>query len=301
MFIQGIDTANDFLTERWVQKISLTISKKKGIDVFMLRLDKIHPLISGNKWLKLDYWLKKYKSGNFRGIITAGGPWSNHLHACAYACLLEKIPMMALVKGNPSLNNAMLNDLKDWGVEIAFVNKTEFYNPEYSHLLALQQHYLFIPMGGHGAEGETGVKEWFDKQQLPHFDYILCPIGTGTTLIGISQSNQSFRELWGMDPGTGDPELPQMIENLNHPPNSKKVKWVMAGKKMGKLTTELELYMQEWYGETAIPLDFVYTAPMCQSFLKMVTDGQFTPGSSVLLIHTGGLQGNRSNGRLPVH
>lgn len=300
MFIQGIDTANDILTERWLQKISLDILRQKGLDVIMLRLDKIHPLISGNKWLKLDYWLKKFKAGNYRGILTAGGPWSNHLHACAYACFLEKISMTALVKGNSSSTNAMLNDMNTWGVEVKFIHKNDFYNPEYGYALALQQNDLFIPMGGHGPEGENGVKEWFNKQQLPHFDFILCPAGTGTTLSGIAQSNQSFHELWGMDPGTGDPKLPQMIDNLKQPIHHGKVKWVKAGKRMGKLAPELETFIQDWYRETAIPLDFVYTAPMCQTFLKLFNDGQFEIGSSVLLIHTGGLQGNRSNEKLPV-
>ena len=37
------------------QEISLSLLKEKDIRLFVKRLDKVHPFISGNKWFKLKY------------------------------------------------------------------------------------------------------------------------------------------------------------------------------------------------------------------------------------------------------
>jgi hypothetical protein len=41
-----------------VDKIDILTIKEKNIRVSVLRLDKIHPIISGNKWFKLKYYLE---------------------------------------------------------------------------------------------------------------------------------------------------------------------------------------------------------------------------------------------------
>jgi len=43
-----------------------------------------------------------------------------------------------------------------------------------------------------------------------------------------------------------------------------------------------------------IELDFIYTAKMVYGLYQMIQTGSIAAGSSVLLIHTGGIQGNRS-------
>ena len=46
-----------------------------NIHVSVLRLDKIHPVISGNKWFKLRYYLEEAKVQQKKRIITFGGAW----------------------------------------------------------------------------------------------------------------------------------------------------------------------------------------------------------------------------------
>ena len=41
-----------------VDEIDLPAIKEKNIVISVLRLDKIHPIISGNKWFKLKYYLE---------------------------------------------------------------------------------------------------------------------------------------------------------------------------------------------------------------------------------------------------
>ncbi len=53
------------------------------LQVDVLRLDKIHSEISGNKWFKLKYYIEKAKLTNKNTLVSFGGAYSNHLLALA--------------------------------------------------------------------------------------------------------------------------------------------------------------------------------------------------------------------------
>jgi 1-aminocyclopropane-1-carboxylate deaminase/D-cysteine desulfhydrase-like pyridoxal-dependent ACC family enzyme len=52
--------------------------------------------------------------------------------------------------------------------------------------------------------------------------------------------------------------------------------------------------MNHFYNTHHIPTDFVYTGKLVHAFYQMMEAGRFASGSKILLIHSGGLQGNRS-------
>src|ERR1700712_1569244 len=56
---------------------------KNDIQADVLRLDKVHPEISGNEWFKLKYHLEQAKNRSKSTLISFGGPYSNHLLAMA--------------------------------------------------------------------------------------------------------------------------------------------------------------------------------------------------------------------------
>lgn len=300
MVLKGFDIRNEFLKEEWLTRVYLPEFENRQLLVEMLRFDRIHPQISGNKWMKLEGWMEKYYTDGYKGIVTAGGPWSNHLHAAAYACLLHNIPMKAIIKGKEGLRNRMIEDLESCNVSIEYVNRKNFYDTDYWVGSSARQNELFIPMGGATNEGETGVTRWMDELPLPGYDYVLAAVGTATTLVGIGKSRLKFRHLWGFDPGTGDKSLPGKISFLNRETTAGKARLFSANQKLGKLSPGLGEFMGNWKSRTGITLDFVYTAPMCCAFLEMVNQGEIPPMSRVLLIHTGGTQGNRSHPMLPM-
>jgi 1-aminocyclopropane-1-carboxylate deaminase len=52
--------------------------------------------------------------------------------------------------------------------------------------------------------------------------------------------------------------------------------------------------MNTTYAESGIPTDFVYTGKLLFAVISMAVMKLFPPGSRILVLHTGGLQGNRS-------
>ncbi|EGH98316.1 1-aminocyclopropane-1-carboxylate deaminase, partial [Pseudomonas amygdali pv. lachrymans str. M302278] len=68
-----------------LQRLSLPWLQHAGVEVAMLRLDRIDTLISGNKWFKLSDHLKQAVTVGAQGVISLGGAHSNHLHALAAA------------------------------------------------------------------------------------------------------------------------------------------------------------------------------------------------------------------------
>ncbi|HVZ95818.1 MAG TPA: hypothetical protein VG847_03010, partial [Chitinophagaceae bacterium] len=62
------------------------LCREKNISLSILRLDEVHPVISGNKLFKLHYFLEDAIHSDHRQIITFGGAYSNHLAATAFAC-----------------------------------------------------------------------------------------------------------------------------------------------------------------------------------------------------------------------
>jgi 1-aminocyclopropane-1-carboxylate deaminase len=67
-----------------------------------------------------------------------------------------------------------------------------------------------------------------------------------------------------------------------------------------KHTASLLAFMNEVYQHTGIPTDIVYTGKLFYAVNDLARKNYFPTGSKILLIHSGGLQGNRSlpNGSL---
>ena len=66
-----------------VDTIQDDVLKDRNIRIGMLRLDLLHPQISGNKWFKLKYNIEAAKKQDAKSILSFGG---------AYSCLLYTSP-----------------------------------------------------------------------------------------------------------------------------------------------------------------------------------------------------------------
>src|SRR5690349_15684885 len=110
-----------------VDRISLPAFKEKQIEVSVLRLDKIHPVISGNKWFKLRFYLEEAKEQQKKTILTFGGAYSNHIVATAAASQLNNFKSIGIIRGEEveDLSPSLLQARK-FGMQLIFVNREDY-------------------------------------------------------------------------------------------------------------------------------------------------------------------------------
>lgn len=110
-----------------IQKINL----ENGFEISVLRLDLIHPQVSGNKWFKLKYNLEEAKKQGCDTILTFGGAFSNHIHATAAACQLAGLKSIGIIRGEKeSESNPTLSEAKKLGMQLHFVSREEYKQKE---------------------------------------------------------------------------------------------------------------------------------------------------------------------------
>ncbi|MEI6893754.1 MAG: pyridoxal-phosphate dependent enzyme, partial [Colwellia sp.] len=174
-----------------LQKISHPLFDKYKLDVRVKRDDLLHNVISGNKWRKLKYNLVQLSEGNYRGALTFGGSYSNHLHAFSYACKQHKIPCLAVIRGEALYaNNFTLSWARHWGMQCHFVDRKTYrrrFDPDFiAELQRLYPDYFIIPEGGSNSLAINGVAELMaELDQQTDFDTIMTPVGSGGTMAGL--------------------------------------------------------------------------------------------------------------------
>src|SRR5882757_10217759 len=82
-----------------IQPLTLPEIIAAAIDVDVLRLDTLHPVVSGNKWFKLKAHLHEAHQQSASSILTFGGAWSNHIIATAFAAQQAGIPAIGIIRG----------------------------------------------------------------------------------------------------------------------------------------------------------------------------------------------------------
>src|SRR5471030_473340 len=90
-----------------VHQINDKLFDERGLKVFIKRDDLIHPIISGNKWRKLKYLLKKAQSVNKTHLVSFGGAYSNHLLATAAAAAKFGFKSTGIVRGEEVINDTL--------------------------------------------------------------------------------------------------------------------------------------------------------------------------------------------------
>lgn len=266
-----------------------------GIRAAVLRLDLLHPEVSGNKWFKLRYNLEEALAEGKKRILTFGGAYSNHIAATAAACQLAGIACTGIIRGEqPTVLSHTLHEASLKGMELRFISREAYRLKDETDWNALYPDAYVVPEGGNNTLGAKGCEEILSLVTDPSFTHIACAVGTGTTLAGLINSAALQREVRGYVVLKGAAYLEQQIQALLAPPPLPR--WQLVHQHHGggyaKVTPALTEFIRQFYEETHIPLDIVYTGKLLMGFRQDVLDGMYPEGSHVLLIHTGGLQGN---------
>lgn len=271
----------------------LNIFPGYDISVGVLRLDKVDPLISGNKWFKLRYYLEDAQHLGMKRFVTFGGAWSNHLLAVAATAKLGQMSSRGIIRGErPAVLSATLEQCASFGMELEFVSRDEYRDKE--TLLSAADEYL-IPEGGYGEKGALGAGTIFDCTDFA-FTHCCCAAGTGTMMAGLINRMESSQQLTGISVLKNNPSLQSSVSALLTADRANN--WEIMGNYhfggYAKHTPALISFMNSFYQSTGIPTDFVYTGKLMYAVTDLVKQGHFPAGSRLLVIHSGGLQGNRS-------
>lgn len=292
-----------------IQEIESHITRSAGVELFVLRLDCMHPLINGNKWFKLKYNLLEAKQQNLTTLLTFGGAYSNHIFATAAAGNLFGFRTIGVIRGEEKLPlNPTLSFAVQQGMQLVYLNRKTYRKKHTEELQEdLKQRFgkvFIIPEGGSNLPGIRGCTEIIGDDTV--FDTICLACGTGTTLAGIALSLNPKQRVIGFPVLKNGEFLAQDIQNWlrNYlesglpTPNQSPGTWqLICDYHFGgyaKVNKDLLVFSQQFEQENNISLDYVYTAKMFYGIIDLLYQRFFPKGHRLLLVHTGGLQGNFS-------
>ncbi|NRT13724.1 1-aminocyclopropane-1-carboxylate deaminase [Flavobacterium sp. 28A] len=274
----------------------ITFHLPSSVSVTVKRDDLIHPFVSGNKFRKLKYNLLEAKKENKQTLLTFGGAFSNHIAAVAYAAKENGLQSIGIIRGDELrdkiIQNPTLQFAQDCGMQLEFITREAYREKnEPTFIVELQKQFgdfYLVPEGGTNDLAIKGCEEILTNEDAA-FDYICCAVGTGGTISGLINSALPHQKVLGFPALKGDflqDEIRIFVQNQN---------WELITDYhfggYGKVNEVLIAFINDFFKETKIPLDPIYTGKLFFGVMNMIENNYFPPQSKIMLIHTGGLQG----------
>lgn len=288
---------NAFLPAR-VQSAVKKLYQQKNVALNVLRLDEIHPVISGNKWFKLKAYVKDALVQNKKNIITFGGAFSNHIIATAAAANLYRLQSIGIIRGEePEQLSSTLLEAKSYGMQLFFVSREAYKRKELPNILKtlLQPDDVYIiGEGGYGKKGAEGAADILTECDAGRYTHIMAAVGTGTMLAGLVAASKPTQTVIGISSLKNHLALTDEVQALLKDKRDFKILHDYHFGGYAKAPAKLFDFMNSWYKDTGIPTDMVYTSKLFYAIDDLIEKDFFPPGSKILAIHSGGLQGNRS-------
>ena len=272
----------------------------KDIQLAVLRLDELHPIVSGNKWFKLKYYLQQAQEENADTIASFGGPYSNHLVALAFAAKKYNLQSVGYVRSNEDEPiTPTLLEAKQYGMHLKFLGRNNFQLLK-TELLEnnVTSNTYFVDEGGYGTLGAKGAATILSNEKNNSYGHIICAVGTGTMMAGLINAAKPHQHVIGIpvlkNEATIRNEITQLMTN-KETPFTLLHDFHLGG--YAKTNQAQFDFMNQLWSTEKIPTDIVYTSKLFMAVKSLLANNYFSPTAKILMIHSGGLQGNRS---LPV-
>lgn len=270
-----------------------------AIDI--LRLDLMHPIVSGNKWFKLKCNIQTAFEQKKKTIATFGGAYSNHIVATAYACQQVGLKSIGIIRGEKSTTlSPTLDACITYGMELHFVSR-EGFRDKAALKLPFPDSCHWVEEGGYGPDGMKGAGEILKVVDATTYSHIICSCGTGTMMAGLINVALPHQTVIGISALKNHTGLETDIKKLLPPSKQQQVLNIFHGYHFGgyaKHPKELIEWMAYLWQQENLPTDIVYTSKMMYAVKDLCHRNHFPSGSKLLIIHSGGLQGNLS---LPIN
>jgi len=280
--------------------LELKDSLLNGLDLRLLLKCEYqnHALISGNKWWKLKYNLEEAQRLKKDTLLTFGGAYSNHIYATASAAKELGFKSVGVIRGEKIIPlNPTLAFAESCGMKLEFVSREDYrHKTEKAFVQQLQNKFgdfYLIPEGGTNELAVKGVAEFATSLlQETEFDYLCVPVGTGGTMAGMINGIEGRKNMLGFSVLKGGGFLNDEVKKWS---NYSIDNWSMVKDYhfggYAKTTDELEIFIRRFETQHQLPLDQVYTAKMMFGVFDLAKKGLFKKGTTILALHTGGLQG----------
>ena len=279
-----------------IERLESPLLEEKKVTLYIKRDDLIHPQVSGNKWRKLKYNLLEAKKAGYKKILTFGGAFSNHIYALAAAGKALNMEMIGMIRGEPqAVLNSTLQFAEGCGMELHYVDRETYRMKNHEGFIKTLKErfgdFYLVPEGGTNELALQGVAEMVHEIDIP-FDYICTACGTGGTLAGIVEGLKGEATAIGFPVLKGAEFLEEEVKKLlpNNPGNwEMQYEYHFGG--YAKIKKPLVQFMQDFEKQFNIPLEPVYTAKMLFGLMDLVEKDYFKRSSTIIAVHTGGLQG----------
>lgn len=284
--------------------ISSNLLVEKEVTILIKRIDLNHNYISGNKLYKLKNNITEAKKKGYKKILTFGGAYSNHIVATAYLGKKEGFNTIGIIRGEKNLPlNASLQNAYDNEMNLKYINRRDYRLKDTDSFINKLKcefgNFYLIPEGGTNFLGVKGASEILSNDN--NYNYVCCPVGTGGTIAGIINSSNINQIILGFSALKNTIEVKRNIKLYTKKKNWKLFSRYSCGG-YAKISKKLIKFINEFNINYGVPLDVIYTGKMMMGLFDMVERDFFKPKSKILVVHTGGLQGNKGmNQRLKLN
>lgn len=302
-----------------VQELTWKCVNERGIRLWVRRDDLIDVHQSGNKFYKLFYNLQAVRQTAHQQVLSFGGGYSNHLHALASAGYELGISTIGVVRGERPLQlSPTLKDAENWGMKLHFISRASYRSKDnplgddglLASMRSIYGDFFVVPEGGANLAAIRGaaVMGWAIQTQMQGAYTDVClACGTGTTMAGVIAGLPPSKTVTGFSVLKGEGDMGSQIakgiqglvnEKTYQDSESGLAKWrLISGYHGGgyarKLPEKLRDFWSNFEAETGLMLDPVYTLKMFWGISKLVQQNYWPPGSRIVAVHSGGLQGRR--------
>ena len=271
-----------------IDEIHDELFDQKGIRVFVKRDDLIHPIISGNKWRKLREYIQIAQFNEHKHLISFGGAYSNHLYALAFAAKELGFAATGIIRGDEltSRSNLYLSQMEAWGMDLQFVSRSSYQKKEIPQEINTSN-AIIIAEGGYGKMAIKGVSYITKEINQGNFEHIICPIGTGTTYLGLCESTNNI-EVHGILTLNNLKEIESNALEVGIPIQRIYDAYIFG--KYAKQPEELVNFCQLFEQKHQIKIEPIYTGRMFYGLYDLIRKDKFKPKSNILALHTGGVK-----------
>lgn len=283
-----------------LQPISHPLLSEKGVELWVLREDLLHPTIPGNKWRKLKYNLLAAQEQTAETLVTFGGAFSNHIAAVAAAGQEFGFQTIGYIRGEEMLPlNPTLQFAQSSGMQLKYLSRADYRLRNETRFQAeiekTGQKLYLLPEGGTNQLAVKGCTE-IVSDLTQSWDVLCVAAGTGGTLAGMIAGAAGSGQIIGFPALKGGDFLRDEVADLVQADSGQAFNnWTLQTEYhfggYAKHKPELLSFIRNFQEQHGILLDPVYTGKLLFGVFDLIGKDHFKEGTRIVAVHTGGLQG----------